>query len=106
MVEISADQGSCTAEFHVTDLGGKPLYDAKVSTTVRWGWGHRLDLEAGTNAAGRVRFVRLPDKAKKPLLFQVKYQDQTASYSIDPGTDCRAQRDVPMKLPAPAAGGK
>jgi hypothetical protein len=98
MAEISADQGPCTVEFHVTDLDGKPLYDAKVTTTVRWGWGHKLELEAGTNAGGRVRFVKLPTEVKKPLQFEVKYQDQTAAYSIDPGTECHTQRDVPLKI--------
>ena len=53
-------------------------------------------MQAGTNADGRARFVKLPAQVKQPIEFQVQYKDQTASFSIDPGTDCHAKRDVPL----------
>jgi hypothetical protein len=98
--EISADMGPCSVEFHVTDLAGKPLYYARITTTIRYGFMNkrRLDLEAGTNADGRARFINLPSQVKQPLQFLVQYQDQTASYGIDPATGCHAQRSVPLKL--------
>ena len=100
IAEVSADRGPCSAEFHVTDLSGKPIYNATVRTTVRWGLGHKVELQVATNADGRARFIKLPADTKKPLQFQVSYQDQTISYSIDPATSCQATRDVPLKLGA------
>jgi hypothetical protein len=98
--EISADLGPCSVEFHVTDLAGKPIYYARITTTIRYGFMNkrRLDLEAGTNADGRARFINLPSQVNQPLQFQVRYEDQTASYGIDPGTGCHAQRSVPLKI--------
>ena len=99
VTELSADLGTCSADFHVTDLAGAPLYDAKVKTTIRYGImsKRKLDLEAGTNADGRARFVKLPNELKRPMQFTVTYQNQTASFSIDPATDCTAQREVPLR---------
>jgi hypothetical protein len=98
--EISADMGPCTVEFHVTDLAGNGVYYARITTVIRYGFMNKrkLDLEAGTNADGRARFTNLPSQVKQPLQFQVQYQDQSASYGIDPGTDCHAQRSVPLKV--------
>jgi hypothetical protein len=98
VTEISADLGPCKAAFHVTDLAGNPLYNAKIKTTIRYGFlsKRRLDLEAATNADGRARFVKLPAQVKQPLQFDVAYQDQTASLGIDPATDCEAERSVPL----------
>lgn len=98
MAEVSADRGPCAAEFHVTDLSGKPIYNATIKTTVRWGLGHKIELQVSTNADGRARVVRLPAESKRPLQFEVSYQDQTVSYGIDPATACQAKRDVPLKL--------
>jgi hypothetical protein len=98
VTEISADLGPCSVEFHVTDLAGAPLYNAEIKTTIRYGFlnKRKLELQAGTNADGRARFVKLPAQVKQPIEFQVQYKDQTASFSIDPGTDCHAERDVPL----------
>jgi hypothetical protein len=100
VTEISADLGPCKAAFHVTDLAGNPLYNAKIKTTIRYGFlsKRRLDLEAATNADGRARFVKLPAQVKQPLQFDVVYQDQTASLGIDPATDCEAERSVPLSV--------
>lgn len=100
--EISADLGSCTVDFHVTDLGGQPLYNAKIHTLIRYGfWSkRRLELEAGTNAGGRARFVKLPNEAKKPIVFDIRYQDQTVTQSYDPAVTCNAHYDVPLKVAA------
>ena len=98
--EISADLGSCTVDFKVTDLAGNPLYNAKIHTLIRYGfWGKRkLELEAGTNADGKARFVRLPDHIKKPMTFDIHYQDQKASQSYDPGVNCDASYTVPLRV--------
>jgi hypothetical protein len=98
VTEISADLGPCKAAFRVTDMAGSPLYNAKIKTTIRYGFlsKRRLELEAATNADGRARFIKLPAQVKQPLQFDVVYQDQTASFSIDPATDCEAERTVPL----------
>ena len=98
--EISADLGSCTVDFHITDLAGNPLYNAKIHTLIRYGfWSKRkLELEAGTNADGKARFVRLPDEAKKPIVFDIQYQEQKASQSYDPGVNCHASYNVPLRV--------
>jgi hypothetical protein len=103
IAEVSADRGPCSAEFHVTDLAGNPIYNATITTTVRWGIAHKVELQVATNAGGRARFTNLPAVSKKPLQFAVTYQDQAVTYGIDPGTACQAQRDVPLKV---TSGGK
>jgi hypothetical protein len=89
---IKADIGPCSADIRVTDLSGKPLYNAKIHVQIRYGFLglRRLDLEIGTNAAGKARFEGLPEKVKKPLEFQVRYGDRSALVFDDPGLKCHA----------------
>ncbi len=98
--ELSADLGSCTVDFHITDLAGNPLYNAKIHTLIRYGFlsKRKLELEAGTNADGKVRFVKLPNQAKKPIVFDIQYQGQSASQSYDPGVDCHPRYDIPVRV--------
>lgn len=98
--EISADLGSCSALFHVSDLRGTPLYNAQVHVLIRYGFmsKRRTELTAGTNADGRVKFVRLPNEVKKALRFDVSYGEQTATLLMDPATRCQAEFDVPLKV--------
>lgn len=98
--EIKADLGNCSADFHVTDLAGNGLYNAKVHTLIRYGFlsKRKLELEAGTNSDGKVRFLTLPDQIKKPIVFDIRYQDQTATQSYDPAVTCHASYDVPLKV--------
>src|SRR5438045_4083460 len=35
--EIGAGLGSCKVEFHITSLAGKGIYNAKVSTVIKYG---------------------------------------------------------------------
>jgi hypothetical protein len=89
---IKADIGPCSADIRVTDLSGKPLYNAKIHVQIRHGFLglRKLDLEIGTNADGKARFEGLPEKAKKPLEFQVRYGDKSALVFDDPGLKCHA----------------
>jgi hypothetical protein len=98
VTEVSADLGSCSAEFHVTDMAGKPLYNAKIRTIIRYGFlsKRKLELELGTNSDGRARIVKLPNEAKKPIEFTITHGADTATRSFDPATDCHAQYDVPL----------
>ncbi len=99
---ISADLGPCSADFRVTDMAGKPLYNAKIQTQVRYGFlgARKLDLEIGTDSNGLARFVKLPAQAKKgPMTFTITYQDWNAEFSYDPVTNCHAEYVVPLGKP-------
>lgn len=98
--EISADLGPCTVDFHVTDLDGKGVYNANVHVLIRYGFlsKRKLELDAGTNADGRVRFTHLPVTSKKPLIFTIKYQSEAAVQTYDPDTNCHASYDIPLKV--------
>src|SRR5512146_2048867 len=99
VTEISADLGTCSAEFHVTDMSGKGIYNAKVHTVIRYGFmsKRKLELDAGTNADGRARFVKLPNETKRPIQFTVTNGADKATRSYDPATDCHAQYDIPLR---------
>jgi hypothetical protein len=98
--EIKADLGSCSVDFHITDLAGNGLYNAKVHTLIRYGFlsKRKLELEAGTNSDGKVRFLTMPDQIKKPIIFDIQYQQQTATQSYDPAVTCHASYDVPLRV--------
>jgi len=61
---IDGGIGPCSADFTVTDSKGAPVYDAQVRVHVAYRFlsAHKLDLEVGTNAAGKARFTGLPEK--------------------------------------------
>lgn len=102
VTEISADLGTCSAEFHVTDMRGHGIYDAKIRTVIRYGFlsKRKLELEAGTNSDGRARFVKLPDNTKKSIEFTITNGIDRAKRSFNPGTDCHAEYDVPLSTKA------
>ena len=52
---------------------------------------HKLDLEVGTNAAGKARFTGLPDKPRQGLFFRASEGDREASAFDDPSKTCKAQ---------------
>ncbi len=97
--EISADLGSCSAAFHVTNMVGKPLYNAKIRTQIRYGFlaKRKLDLEVATDSAGKAIFTKLPNELKRPpMTFSISYGSDTAELSYDPATNCRATYEVPL----------
>lgn len=93
---INADLGSCRVDFKVTDLQGKPIYNAKVKTTIRYGFlsKRKLSLEAGTNAEGRVRFAKLPNSVKNSIEFEISYGEDTSTIVWDPGNNCVAEYPI------------
>ncbi len=96
--QISAELGHCSAEFKVTDMGGKPVYNAKIATQIRYGiFGTRkLDLEVGTDATGRAKFVKLPAQAKRPITFTISHGQDNTEIGYDPATNCAASYVVPL----------
>ncbi len=96
--EISADLGSCSADFKVTDLPGKPIYNAKITVQIKYGFmgKRKLDLEARTDANGKVKFVKMPAEARRPITFKIASGENTAEVSYDPATTCDATYVVPL----------
>jgi len=90
---IDGDIGPCSADFTVNDSNGAPVYDAKIRVHIAYGFMslHKLDLEAGTNAAGKARFTGLPDKTKQGLFFRASEGDREGSAFDDPVKTCKAE---------------
>jgi hypothetical protein len=97
--EISADQGACSALITVTGADSKPVYNAKVTTRIRYGFmgTKKLDLETYTSAAGQVKIVGLPEVPKKPIFINVGKDDKMESVEFKPDEHCRATIDVHLK---------
>jgi hypothetical protein len=98
---IKGELGPCSADFTVTDSANKPLYDAKIHITVRYGFlsKRKTDLEVGTNSDGKARIEGLPDKVKKPLEFQVRYGQLRKLLLYNPATECHANFTVALGTP-------
>jgi hypothetical protein len=90
--------GPCSADFTVNDPSGAPVYAAKVSVHISYGLMnlHKLDLEVGTNAAGKARFTGLPDKPRQGLFFRASEGDREASAFDDPSKTCKAEFTVKL----------
>ena len=93
---IDGGIGPCSADFTVNDSAGAPVYDAKIRVHIAYRFMnlHKLDLEAGTNAAGKARFTGLPDKPKQGLFFRASEGDREGSAFDDPAKTCKAQFTV------------
>jgi len=92
--------GSCKADFHVTDDTGKPIYNAKIKVTLKYGFFNvrKTELEVGTNSDGKARFTGLPDSPKKPLEFEIKSGTVSKSVTDDPSTNCSASYEVTLSV--------
>jgi len=62
--------GPCSLELTVIGTDAKPAYAATVKAHMAYGFGgiRRLDLEAGTNSDGKVKFIGLPARVHQPPL--------------------------------------
>ena len=98
---IKGEAGPCSADFTVTDSASKPVYNAKIHVTVRYGFmsKRKTDLEIGTNSDGKARIEGLPDKVKKPMEFQIRHGQDSRSVVHDPATDCHANFTVMLGAP-------
>ena len=96
--QVSADAGPCWVEFTVTNAANKPVYLAKINTVVRYGFmsKRKTELELSTDSNGKGKFTGLPHDVKKPLAFDITYQDQSKTVTHDPATNCHATFDVAL----------
>jgi hypothetical protein len=97
---VDAGLGSCRADFTVKDGAGKPIFNAKVSLTVKYGFFNKrkTQVEVGTNSDGKARVTGLPDLPKKPLEFFIKSGTVSTSVTDDPETNCNAVFEVTLKV--------
>jgi len=96
---IDGGIGPCSADFTVTDSAGAPVYAAKVKVHIAYGFmnAHRLDLEVGTNADGKARFIGLPDRIKHGLYFHASEGDREGEAFDDPANTCKAQFTITLQ---------
>jgi hypothetical protein len=104
---IDGGVGPCSVEFTVTDASGKPIYAANVKVHIAYGFAgiRKLDLEAGTNTHGKVKFKGLPIKVHNPPLEFNASKDQLVGIATyDPATECQALHDIMLDKRKAAAG--
>lgn len=97
--EIRADLGTCSALITATDKDGRAIFNAKVSTRIRYGFmgAKKLDLETYTSAGGQVKIVGLPEVPKKPIFIYISKDDKLETVEFRPDVHCRATFDVTLK---------
>ena len=96
--------GPCSLELTLASADGKPVYAATVKVHIAYGFAgaRKLDLEAGTNSDGKVKFIGLPAKVRRPPLeFQASKDQLVGTATYDPATECTAKHDLTLNQPKP-----
>jgi hypothetical protein len=96
---IDGGIGPCSLLLTVLTPEGKPVLGADVKVHIAYGFGgfHKLDLEAYTNADGKLKFTGLPSRVHQPpLTFQASKDDRAGIATYDPAVECDAQHDLPL----------
>jgi hypothetical protein len=99
---IDGGVGPCSVEFTVTDANAKPQYAATVKVRIAYGFAgvRKLNLEAGTNVNGKVKFKGLPVRVHNPPLEFTAVKDElTGAASYNPATECEAKHDIVLEKP-------
>lgn len=101
---IDGGAGPCSLELTVSGADAKPVYNATVKVHITYGFGgfHHLDLQAGTNSDGKVKFTGIPAKVHNPPLeFDASKEQLEGSFNYDPSTECRGKHEVKIEKPKP-----
>jgi hypothetical protein len=101
---LQGDAGPCSLELTVRGPDGKPVYAATVKVHIKYGFGgmRRLDLEAGTNSDGKLKFAGLPARVQRPPLeFHGSKDEYEGVAAFDPATECQAKREIGLEKPKP-----
>jgi len=95
---IDGGIGPCSVDVTVTATGA-PVYNAKITVHIAYGLMnlHKLDLEVGTNAAGKARFTGLPDKTRQGLFFRASEGAREGSAFDDPAKTCKADLTITLE---------
>ena len=92
--------GPCALDLTVLGADGKPVYDATVKVHIGYGFAgvRKLDLQAGTNADGKVRFTGLPARVHRPPLeFFASKGALQATLQYDPRDECQAKHEITLQ---------
>jgi hypothetical protein len=97
---VDGGLGSCRADFTVKDGAGKPIYNAKIHVTIKYGFlsKRKAELEVGTNSDGKASVTGLPNLPKKPLEFSIKSGTVEKTVTDDPSDNCNATFDVTLSV--------
>ena len=90
---IDGAAGPCSLELTILGADAKPVYNATVKVHITYGFGgfHKLDLQAGTNSNGKVKFTGIPAKVHNPPLeFDATQDGLEGSVNYDPLNECQA----------------
>jgi hypothetical protein len=101
---IDGAAGPCSLELTILGADAKPLYNATVKVHIAYGFGgfHHLDLQAGTNSDGKVKFTGIPIKVHHtPLEFDAAKDQSEGVLNYDPTAECHAQHDIKLEKPKP-----
>jgi len=91
--------GPCSLLLTVRAPDTKPVLAANVKVHIAYGFAgvRKLDLEAYTNADGKLKFTGLPSKVKDPPLQFQATKDQLSGFATyNPASECEAQHDLPL----------
>jgi len=94
--------GPCSLELKVSTTDGKPVYAATIKVHIAYGFAgaRKLDLEAATNVDGKVKFMGLPARVRRPpLVFQAFKDKLVGTVTYNPETECQAQHDLTLDQP-------
>jgi hypothetical protein len=99
IAEVDAGLGPCTADFVITDEAGAPVYAANIRVHIAYGFAnlHKFDLQVGTNADGKARFIGLPENSKQGLFFRASEADREGSAFDNPAKTCKAQFTIVLR---------
>jgi hypothetical protein len=101
---IDGGAGPCSVEFTVTIADGKPAEAATVKVHIAYGFGgfHKLDLQAGTNSDGKVKFTGLPSRVRRSQLeFEASKDQLVGTATYDPATECQGKREIKLGKKGP-----
>jgi len=99
---IDGGSGPCSLDLTVTTADAKPVAEATVKVHIAYGFGgfRKLDLEAGTNVEGKVRFAGLPSRVRRPPLeFHGSKEQLAGDITYNPETECQSKRVIILQNP-------
>lgn len=97
---VDGGLGRCSLEVTILGPDSKPVYGASVKVHIAYGFGgfHKLDLEVGTDAAGKAKFTGLPSRVRRPPLeFDATKDDLSGTLNYDPATECVAAHNLTLQ---------
>jgi len=101
---MNGGAGPCSLEVTVTDIDSKPIYAATVKVHITYGFAgvRKLDLEAGTNSDGKLKFTGIPARVHDPpLAFHVSKGDLAGFATVDPSSECEGKRRITVMKKKP-----